>query len=119
MDWNDLKDEAGRLLFEKDALHIYAALLIQVMTAKLSGRTLGDKLPWMAVLAIELLNEAVDLMRGGEDQIKAWQVTGGIHDIINTMILPTVLLLLCRRAPYLFTRPDHGRENSSSEGDNV
>ncbi len=26
MDWNDLKDEAARMLFEKHALHIYAAL---------------------------------------------------------------------------------------------
>lgn len=30
-----------------------------------------------------------------------WQVVSGVHDIINTMILPTLLLVLCRRAPHL------------------
>ncbi len=32
----------------------------------------------------------------------AWQVVSAVHDIINAMILPTVLLMLCRHAPGLF-----------------
>jgi hypothetical protein len=119
MDWNGLKDEAARLLLEKDALHIYAALIIQLGVAKLSGRTLGHYLPWFAVLGIELLNEAVDLLRGGEPHIMAWQVVSGTHDIINTMILPTVLLLLCRRAPHLLIRPNSGNKILSSEDGSV
>ena len=42
MDWSSLKDEAARMLLEKDALHIYAALLIQLVAAKLTGKSLGD-----------------------------------------------------------------------------
>jgi hypothetical protein len=102
MDWIGLKDEIARMLLEKDALHIYAAVLIQLAAARWTGRTLGHLLPWGAVLAVELLNEIVDLARGGEPRVMPWQVVSGVHDIINTMILPTLLLVLCRRAPHLF-----------------
>ena len=102
MDWLSLKNEAERMLLEKDALHIYAALLIQVISAKLSSRSLGHALPWLWVLALELINEVLDLGRGMEPVVRPWQVVSGVHDIINTMILPTVLLMLCRRDPTLF-----------------
>jgi len=102
MDWLSLKNEAARMLFEKDAPHIYASLFIQIATAKLSRRSLGQILPWLWVLGIELLNEVTDIWRGGEPQLKPWQVVSGIHDIIITMVLPTVLLLLVRSAGELF-----------------
>ena len=102
MDWLALKNEAARMLFDKDALHIYAALLIQLGAARLSCRSLGHLLPWLAVLGLELVSEVLDVARGGEPRLMAWQVVGAVHDIINTMILPTVLLLLCRRSPELF-----------------
>ena len=102
MDWLALKLELARMLIEKDALHIYAALLIQVVAAKLSRRSLGDWLPWLTVLGLELLNEALDIFRGGEPRLMPWQVVSGAHDIVNTMILPTVLLLLVRNAGDLF-----------------
>ena len=102
MDWLGLKNEAARMLFDKDALHIYAALLIQIGAAKLSRHSLGHLQPWFWVLGIELVNEVLDIARGGEPRLMPWQVVGGVHDIINTMIVPTALLLLCRRAPELF-----------------
>ena len=101
MDWLSLKHESWRLLLEKDALHIYAALLIQVVTAKLSRRSLGHWLPWFAVLGLEMINEWMDLLRGLEPELRPWQVVSAVHDIVNTMILPTVLLVLCRKAPDL------------------
>ncbi len=102
MEWNLLKDEAARMLFDKDALHIYAALVVQVGAAKLSRRSLGHFLPWLTVLGLELINELLDIMRGGEPRLMPWQVVSAVHDIINTMILPSVLLILCRRDPRLF-----------------
>ena len=102
MDWLSLKNEAVRLFLEKDALHIYAALLIQVVAAKLSRQSLGHTLPWLWVLTLELINEVLDLGRGMEPVVRPWQVVSGVHDMINTMILPTILLVLCRRDPTLF-----------------
>ena len=102
MDWHAIELELWRMPLEKDALHIYAALLIQVVAAKLSRRSLGHLLPWLAVLGLELVNEVFDILRGGEPRLMPWQVVSAAHDIINTMILPTVLLLLARNAPDLF-----------------
>ena len=102
MDWIDLKAEAARMVLEKKALHIYAALLIQVVAAKLSRRSLGHALPWLWVLVLQLINEVIDLGRGMEPVLRPWQVVSGVHDIINTMVLPTVLLVLVRSAGELF-----------------
>lgn len=115
MDWLSLKNEAWRLLLEKDALHIYAALLIQLAAAKLSRRTLGHFLPWMTVLGLELVNEWIDLLRGQEPELRPWQVVSAIHDIVNTMILPTVLLVLVRRKSPLvhWNRPEPPAASSS------
>ncbi len=102
MDWLAIKLELARMPLEKDALHIYAALIIQVVAAKLSRRSLGHWLPWLTVLGFELVNEAIDILRGGEPRLMPWQVVSGAHDIVNTMILPTILMSLCRRDPTLF-----------------
>lgn len=110
MDWLSLKNEAARMLFEKDALHIYAGLLIQFAAANLSHRSLGHILPWLTVLGLELINEIIDVLRGGEPQLMPWQVVSGVHDLINTMIVPTLLLLLCRRAPGVFNWRDSDAE---------
>jgi len=108
MDWASLQGESARMLLEKDALHIYAALLIQVVAAKLAGKSLGHAGPWLWVLVLELINELFDLGRGMEPELRPWQVVSGVHDIINTMILPTVLLILVRRKSHLlhWERPE-------------
>ena len=102
MDWMDLKQVMALMSVEKDALHIYAALAVQVAAALLFRRRLSSWLPWFIVLLAEAGNEALDLWLGEEAQVQQWQVSGAAHDLVNTMILPTALLLLCRYAPSLF-----------------
>jgi len=102
MTWLGLKGVAVALLLEKDALHIYAAFVIQVATALIARRRLSDWRPWLIVLGFALFNEFLDLLLGEEERIKPWQVRGAVHDLVNTMLLPTVLLLLCRYRPELF-----------------
>lgn len=96
MDLILLKHEAAQILVDKDALHIYVAIVIQISFAILTRRSLGHALPWLAVLAIEMINEVHDGWLG-------YSASAGAHDIINTMVLPTVLLLLCRYAPRILT----------------
>ena len=102
MDWMGLKGLASDLGLAKDALHVYGAVAIQVAAALLCRRSLGHWLPWTIVLLAELLNEAGDMWFGEEARIQQWQIDGAVHDILNTMILPTLLLLLSRFAPTLF-----------------
>ena len=97
-----MKDLAAELLIAKDALHIYLAFIIQVGAATVFRKSLASLLPWVVVLLFELVNEGLDMWLGEEPQLKQWQLAGAAHDLANTMILPTALLLLCRYAPGLF-----------------
>ena len=45
MDWLSLKQEASRMLFEKDALHIYAALFVQIAAARFLTDRLAMSFP--------------------------------------------------------------------------
>lgn len=101
MDWLLLKDWIGDVTgLSEDALHIYAALLIQVAVAICMRRTLAHLLPWFFVLAAILLNEIADLYLPGHP-IEQWQIEGGIQDLWNTMLLPSLLLVLARYRPRL------------------
>lgn len=103
MHWTMVKDLAAELFIAKDALHIYLAFGIQIAAAAVFRKPLSNPLPWLTVLAFELVNEGLDMWLGEEAHLKQWQFDGAKHDIINTMILPTALLLLCRFAPRLFS----------------
>jgi cell shape-determining protein MreD len=102
-DWIGLKNELARLTVEKDALHIYASLVVQLLAAILLKKPLSSWAPWLAVLAATLVNEAGDfLLDETEPHIQQWQIDGSIHDLVNTMLLPTLLMLLVRYRPDLF-----------------
>jgi hypothetical protein len=116
MDWMGLKWFAGQLGLEKDALHIYVAFLIQLGAAWALKRPLGSWVPWLCVLAAALFNEFLDIWFGEEMQVKRWQVDGAIHDMINTMILPTALLFLSRRASGLFRPEQAGTSREQPAG---
>ncbi len=105
MDWMAFKTYLATLVVEKDALHIYAAVGIQLAVAALSRRSLAHWLPWTVVLAAEIMNEGFDMWFGEEPHIARWQVDGATHDFFNTMALPTLLMLLTRYAPSLFAPP--------------
>jgi hypothetical protein len=87
---------------DMDSLHVHAGVLGQIAAALVLRRPLRSVIPWLLVLAAALANEAYDF------QYEIWedrsaQLDGGIRDIWNTMLLPTVLLLLARFYPRLFT----------------
>ena len=89
--WTDL---------ERDALHIYAAILVQVGSAALLRRNLASPLPWLVVLVAALSNEMLDSYRDG--LVEPWERVAALHDLWNTMLVPTILALLVRFAPRLF-----------------
>lgn len=82
---------------ERDALHIYAAVSVQVVTAVLLRKPLSDWAPVSIVAALELLNEANDLHQEHWPD-RMLQVGASLHDIVNTMIMPVVILMLMRQA---------------------
>ena len=119
MDWMGLKDLGSELGLAKDALHVYVAVAIQVGAALLFRRSLAHWLPWFVVLLVELLNEWGDMWFGEEAHIQQWQIDGAKHDILNTMVLPTVLLLLVRFVPSLFNARRSRLSNPADEAQTV
>lgn len=110
LDWLAIKVQATQIAaLERDALHIYAAVFIQFAVALMIRRPLSHPLPWFAVLLAALVNEWADLTfevwpEGDRDR----QWTESAHDLVNTILLPTVLLLLARYAPSLFVDRGEG-----------
>ncbi|HEV2865642.1 MAG TPA: hypothetical protein VGX37_03945 [Allosphingosinicella sp.] len=105
MSWIEFKDYISQATsLDQDALHIYAAVLIQLGAALLTRRSLASVVPWLVVWAAIIVNEGLDLWLPGE-RIQQWQVVGGVQDSWNTMAIPTVLWLLAHYAPQVLTGP--------------
>jgi hypothetical protein len=65
------------------------------------GRASG--LPWVLVLLLELANEAYDVRHNWVDGAD-WALSSSAKDLWNTMLWPTVLLLIGRYTNW-FQRP--------------
>jgi hypothetical protein len=123
MDWHHVKDwleHASGL--DMDALHVHAGVLLQIGAAIALRRPLRSLWPWLVVLGAESANEIYDytyeVWPGAERQI---QLAEGIRDLWNTMLIPSLVLILARFAPALLigataepSAADPG--HSSSEG---
>ena len=104
MSWIAIKLELASLTgLEKDALHVYGAVLLQLAAALITRRTLADVLPWVTVAAAAAVNEWADLTFSIWPD-RSWQYAESVHDLVNTMALPTLLLVLARVRPRLFAR---------------
>lgn len=103
MSWAELKSALeGSFGLSQDAMHIYAAVLIQLAAAAAVRKTLAHPVPWLTVLLFEVANEWADVRDDGLTE--EWELWGAWHDVLNTMALPTLLLMLARWAPGLFRR---------------
>ncbi len=83
----------------KDALHIYLGLTVFLVVASALRRPLGSAVPWLAVLAVAAALEFAD-MRDDIMSLGHWRWAASLHDIVNTIFWPTVLLLLARRSVF-------------------
>jgi len=88
-----------------DAWHILIGFLLILLAALVLRRNVGDPLPWLAVLIVEMGNEAYDLY------VELWPDPGsqfgeGFKDILLTMALPTLMLLVVRFKPGLVVRDE-------------
>ena len=78
---------------QDDGLHVLVGVLLLLALALVTGRRLDDGRLWLVVLAVECLNEAIDL---GTPNFPEANRAASIHDLILTMLLPTAILLLLR-----------------------
>lgn len=79
----------------RDALHIHAALLLYIIAMGIFRQSRRSRVPWLVVLAIIVGNEAYDLDRNWPDG-PDYAISSAVKDLWNTMLWPTVLLILGR-----------------------
>lgn len=102
--WIAFKDLlAGWSGLDRDALHILAGLALLFAAALVLRRPIANILPWLAVLAAALANEAVSGFADG--RFEAWELTISLHDLWVVMLVPTMLALMARLAPRLYAWP--------------
>ncbi|MEQ9637754.1 MAG: hypothetical protein RLW68_16935 [Devosia marina] len=107
---NRIKTELSELLFlSRDALHIHIGLGIYVAAMLLFRRGPASIVPWLVVLVAQLANELLDAIHHGVLDI---DLTGALRDIGNTMLWPTVVLLVARRFGVKVQSPEPERQRS-------
>lgn len=93
--WGDVKIALSAALgLSKDALHIHLGILLFLLFALMTRRGLDRWLPWLLLLALETANEVLDLHQPAGSMEK--NMAAGVHDIVNTMFAPTLLMLFLR-----------------------
>lgn len=103
--WHKLKVMLAQATgWPMDTLHVIGGVLLQLLVARLLRRSLANAWPWLAVLFLQLGNEAYDLWLERWPSL-AIQLGESLRDVIGTMLLPTVLLLVARSRPRLLTGP--------------
>jgi hypothetical protein len=103
MDWHHVKDWLEHAVgLDMDALHVHAGVMLQLAAAIVLRRPLRSPWPWLVVLGAECANEIYDytyeVWPGAERQI---QLAEGIRDLWNTMVIPSLILILARYWPSL------------------
>ena len=79
----------------RDALHIYIGLAILLGVAALFRLSLRDWRPIAAVLLVAMAGEAWDLI-DSHSRGRGLRWANSWHDLWNTMLWPTILVLLAR-----------------------
>jgi hypothetical protein len=116
MDWHHVKDWLAHATgLDMDALHVHAGVLLQIAAAIVLRRPLRSVWPWLVVLGAESANEIYDytyeVWPGDERRI---QLAEGIRDLWNTMVIPSLILILARYAPALLTGRPADRSGTDS-----
>jgi len=78
-----------------DALHIHVSLLILFAVALLLRRRPDNWLPWLVLLLLDLVNEANDILHHSM-RVPLDDRAAALHDLLNTMFWPTIILLFGR-----------------------
>ena len=86
--------------FSMDALHVMLGAVLHLLIAFLFRSSVGRPFPLLAVLVLELINEASDFT------VEIWPLPGmqfgeAAKDVLLTMFVPTLLFLVVRLRPQM------------------
>ena len=91
--YNAIKTNLADFLgITKDALHIHLGLAIFVALIVILRRSPGSIIPWLGVLAFEVLNEVLDIFHWHAGAF-SFEIGDAFKDVANTMFWPTVAMI--------------------------
>ena len=102
-DWKSSKEFFEKsVTISSDSLHVIGGVVILLGSALLLRKPISSFLPWLVVLVLICINEAIDL------QFPQWKVPAmdlgeSAKDLILTMALPTLMLVFARLFPRLWS----------------
>jgi len=101
MTWFEIKDMIEALIgLDRDSLHIYAAVFVQLLTVLVLRSALSKPAPLLVVLCVVLANECADLSTYRSwDSIPDFFWDAAILDLWNSMLMPVILFLFARYWP--------------------
>lgn len=106
---NDIKTELTVLLdISRDALHIHLGIAIYLAAIVLVRRGPTSLIPWFVLLGFELVNEVLDTFHGDHLSL---DIAGSLRDIANTMLWPTIALIVAR---VVLNRRQRGQATAST-----
>ncbi|MEH6789273.1 hypothetical protein [Parasphingorhabdus sp.] len=107
MNWFEFKDwlEMSTGL-DRNSLHIYAGIAVQLTAAFVFRRSLASPWPWLIVAVAAIANEIYDYSFVPEPQTgDAVHFDAAVRDLWNTLLLPSILLAIARWWPAMLTGP--------------
>lgn len=79
----------------RDALHIYVGLTIFLLAAVVFRKTLRSVIPLLVIFLVAVFGELLD-MRDDISTFGYWHWRASLHDLMNTLFWPVILLFLAR-----------------------
>ncbi|MEO9601233.1 hypothetical protein [Parasphingorhabdus sp.] len=105
MQWYEIKIWLEQFSgLDRDSLHIYAGVAIQLVVALFCRRSLASPIPWLFVVAIALANEYYDSFFVPDMLIRnRLYFDEAVRDMWNTLLLPSLFLVIARFFPNWLT----------------
>ncbi len=105
MDWYEIKNWLELLTgLDRDSLHVYAGVGVQLIVALIFRHSLASSIPWIFVVTVALANEYYDYSYVPETlNDKKEYYDEAVRDIWNTLLLPSLFLVIARFCPSWIT----------------
>ncbi len=122
MDWLEVKVQIVEWSgLDRDSLHIYASVAVQLLSALILRRPIASMWPWICAWIVVLWNEYIDLSQFENWDVVPEHIWDAVQlDLWNSMLLPTILFLIARFIPgwmVFLPKPKPGSSDGPEHGD--
>lgn len=81
---------------ERDAWHVFVGMAVYIGSAVVGRLSLGNWRPWVLAVLVAMLGEALD-WRDDLHYLGYWRYADSLHDLLDTLLFPSLICLLAKR----------------------